>query len=68
MDGGKGKDQESRSIRNSSELIPQGLEVLFSQCVKCTHNRGKNLCGEYDVKPKRYQMRSAGVKCPRRSV
>lgn len=65
---GKGEDQKPGNIRESGELIPRYSEVLFSQCVGCAHNRGKNLCGEYGVKPKRYQMRSAGVKCPRRSV
>ena len=41
--------------------------VNVSQCVGCSHNRGKK-CDVFGDKPLQFARASAGVKCPRKEV
>lgn len=70
MDGRKGKDKntgnnnESSPMTSSDGFIPEFSDVRLSQCVSCKNSEGVSGCKRYIVRPKRYQFRSCGLKCP----
>lgn len=59
-----GNNNESGVVTPSDGFIPEYNNVRLSQCASCKHSRGFVECTEYIIRPRRYQFRSSGLRCP----